>query len=244
VHYVLHPQATKAPASWSLAGVLMMATTLAIWCACFLEPPQFPHAGAVEPLDGHVFVTVTDKESHPLPDLEVQVYKERQKTGKSLRTDSTGRVQIQSAWLDKHEQYALIASSKDHLGWLEFSRRRPVDKQSDLRMVMLPLDHLVRGRLTDASGEPIARARVEISALAGDKTNQTIFLGETADLMPSSISDADGRFVLKTPAGTMGRIQTRHRRLANDELCLAQRTAGRGNHEARAWHTNRGHGTR
>ncbi|MBS0204096.1 MAG: M48 family metalloprotease [Planctomycetes bacterium] len=182
---------------------------------------------------------VVSPDGKPVPGIEVLVFQGGIQLDDKFTTDDRGEFRVPKAWRDvDHWQTAVARDGHERLGWFDFMVHGHSDKgqkteDGSFRLVLLPLNRTVRGRVVDESGMPIARIPVQISQLDQDVNLTAVHwrhqkLGNEP-LLRGAITDADGRFELKLPAESSGWLSTNHPdwvdariRAADDQVDLGE----------------------
>jgi beta-lactamase regulating signal transducer with metallopeptidase domain len=209
VNYLLNHQPPRLSTAPWLTGLLAAALPIAVWSFALSEPVQQGSAAETNT----VTVTVVDSANQPVEGAEVQVFKDNALVKHALRTDAQGQVHLSNTWPNGGDgDYALVVREGDRLGWLDFLQNpNPKEQDPSFRIAVLPLDQLIQGTLVDAQGRPLGAVPLRVNGLSDD-TNRYIWAGRfhKEPLIPNVLTDREGRFQIKVPAGAQGELQPQH----------------------------------
>ncbi len=205
----------------SLLGILAIVVSLGIWRSLFFIPAPLLNAAEPSELESmadnyegeQVTGTVVDAVNRPVPDVEVQVYRDGRRVAHPLRTDAMGQFKVPTAWRKlEGDGVTLVVRGDDGLGWLGLTRHRKVIPEDlSIRIVLLPLDRTLKGQVTDSQGHPLTGITIAPFSFWGGRTSPLYMSGFEKDgWVLSSTTDRQGRFSLKLPKGTGGMLRPRH----------------------------------
>lgn len=161
--------------------------------------------------------TLVGLDGKPVAGIEIVAFEGQKLLSEKFTTDERGQFQVPKAWRDaEHMLTAVARDGKERFGWFDFFLNGHSDngqKAADgaFKMVLLPLDRTVSGRLVDPDGNPLDRVSVQIEFLQhAVNFASTSWPGRKiggVPLLQSTMTDEDGKFELKVPAEASGTLR-------------------------------------
>ncbi len=189
-----------------------MLAPLALWCV--LASPVSGESVFAEDKVEELFGTVVDSNGKPVPTLEVQGYRKGKKVQQALRTDAKGKFAMPRSWRDEADlYYALVARTKDEVGWMIPGMKNKRDGwNAGFQIKLVPFDQTIVGRFIDIHGNPLENAEVEVSGLGFDDDNAWLLRGwfRSDPILSAIRTKKDGEFRIPVPRGTRGQFLPRH----------------------------------
>jgi beta-lactamase regulating signal transducer with metallopeptidase domain len=183
-------------------------------------PPDAPIV-APNALDVPTVVgTVVSPEGQPVAGIEVLAFRGGKQLAQKFTTDEKGQFRVPRAWREAEEWLTVVArDGRARLGWFDFMFHGHSDlgqKSYDgsFRLVLLPVNRTIRGRVVDEAGQPLAQIPVRINQLVHDVNLTAVhwryqkLAGEP--LVLGAVTGDDGRYELKLPASTFAWLGASH----------------------------------
>lgn len=161
--------------------------------------------------------TLVGLDGKPVAGIDIIAFEGQKLLSQKFTTDERGQFQVPKAWADADHMLTVVArDGAERLGWFDFFYNGHSDngqKAADgsFKMVLLPLDRTVRGRLVDSDDNPLARVSVQIEFLQhAVNFASTSWPGRKigdVPLLQSAMTNEDGKFELKVPAEASGTLR-------------------------------------
>ena len=212
MRHILNPGASSKSCSPWLAGLAALLAPLALWCV--LASPVSGESVFAEDKVEELIGTVVDSNGKPVPNLEVQVYRKGKKVQQALRTDAKGKFAMPRSWRDEADlYYALVARTKDEVGWMIPGMKNKRDGwNAAFQIKLVPFDQTIVGRFIDIHGNPLENAEVEVSGLGYDDDNAWLLRGwfRSDPILSAIRTKKDGEVRIPVPKGTRGQFLPHH----------------------------------
>lgn len=163
--------------------------------------------------------TLVGLDGKPVAGIEIVAFEGQKLLSQKFTTDERGQFQVPKAWRDADHMLTVVArDGAERLGWFDFFYNGHSDngqKAADgsFKMVLLPLDRTVSGRLVDSDDNPLDRVSVQIEFLQhAVNFASTSWPGRKIGDVPlllSAITNEDGKFELKVPTDASGTLRMR-----------------------------------
>lgn len=181
----------------SISAIFLLATASHFSAAGALTGQVLDDKGA--PLAGAVIDLYTAKPRVGLPVTCPSCYRD---CAKSTKTDSQGRFSIGD--LDPVLLFRVLVLAPGRRAVLT-ELIDPLKTELEVKLEPLPADlppdHMLKGRVLDERGKPLAGAVVSPT---GAKTNDKRWLGRLPGVDEAAVTDADGRFVITSQEPKLG----------------------------------------
>ena len=164
--------------------------------------------------------TLVGTDDLPAAGIDVLAFEGGNQLDPKFKTDKHGQFRVPKAWRSSDHFLTLVArDGNDRIGWFDFFFHGHSDdgQKSDdgsFKMVLLPLNRTIQGRVVDPAGQPLAKIGIQVEYLQHEINfasahwrYQTL---ENQPLIPGAITDQDGNFELKLPANTSGWLGAVH----------------------------------
>lgn len=162
--------------------------------------------------------TLVAPDGKPVPGIEILVYEGRNLLDEKRTTNEQGQFTVPRAWADADRRVIVVArDGTQRLGWFDFFYNEHSDNgqkasEGSFKMVLLPLDRTVRGRIIDPAGKPLPNVPVQIEFLQhAVNFSSTSWHGRMltgAPLLQPARTNDQGEFELKVPADAGGTLRT------------------------------------
>lgn len=164
--------------------------------------------------------TVVSVDGEPVSGIEVLAFAGSTPLPDRFVTDEQGRFFVPRAWreTDVFKSVVPIDGGK-RIGWFSFSMHKfsnagQHSPDGSFRIVLLPLDRVIRGRLTTAERQPLAGIPVRVEFLKHDvnffDSHWTRRRAAGARIIPGAVTDNHGRFGLRLPSGSSATLRAEH----------------------------------
>lgn len=168
-----------------------------------------------EAADGHTLVSqdtitvcVVTTNDQPAVGVEVAAFVNGKAWETLFTSDGQGQVFVPADWLqedspDKTRAVLWIRDDQSHLGWLDFDRLESGDRQKRRarRIVLLPRDRTVRGKLVDNHGRALPGVSIGVERLYHKRNGYVRQYSVTdSEWFAPAKSDASGNFTIVLPA--------------------------------------------
>lgn len=164
--------------------------------------------------------TVVSPEGKPAAGIEVLAFQGGKQLDQKFTTDEKGEFRVPKAWREVEEWLTVVArEGRERLGWFDFMMHGHSDlgqkpEDGSFRLVLLPMNRMIRGRVVDDLGQPLAQIPVRINQLVHDVNLTSVHwrYQKLADepLVLGAVTDNEGRFELKLPANTFAWLGASH----------------------------------
>ena len=163
---------------------------------------------------------VVSPEEDPLSGIEILAFEGGKQLDQKFVTDKHGRFEVPKRWRNSDHYLTLIArDGTERLGWFDFFLHAHSDNgqkygDNSFRIIMLPLDRTIRGRVTDQAGNPLGKIEVRVESLqhpvnyASFHWRYQSLNGEP--LIQGAITDDEGWYELKLPDNTHAQLGAVH----------------------------------
>lgn len=164
--------------------------------------------------------TVVSPDGKGVAGIEVMAFRGIKQLEQKFTTNARGEFRVPKEWRETETWLTLIArDGREQLGWFDLMvhGHSNVGQKTDdgsFRLVLLPMNRTIRGRVVDDSGQPLAGIRVGVNQLVHNVNLDSVhWRGQKVGgelLIPRALTDSDGRFEMKLPADTFAWLGTSH----------------------------------
>lgn len=173
------------------------------------DSPRSPDTRA-EKQSPAVVGTVVTPDDKPVSGIEVMAFEGGKRLDQKFKTDERGQFRVPKAWRESDHYLTLVVrDERQRLGWFDFFFHAHSDNgqkadDGSFRLVLLPLNRTIRGKLLDESGKPLAQVPVDVEYLQHEVNFASTHwkyqkVGNQA-LIPGGITGDEGQFEVNLPA--------------------------------------------
>ncbi len=164
--------------------------------------------------------TVVSTDNMPVAGIEVLVFVGGKQLDQKFVTDERGQFQIPKAWGESNQFRKLVArDGNQRLGWYDFFFHRQAgagepSNNDSLRIVLLPVNQTIRGRVLNDQGKPLAGVDLPVEFLDNQSNLASVtwryFKPIDDPQFLRGVTNNDGEFEIHVPVDSMAMFSTRH----------------------------------
>jgi|GEM_PF-6246471 len=175
---------------------------------------------------------VISPEGKPIPGISIVAFQGGIRLNQSFVSDEQGQFRVPASWRDSDHYLTLVArDGQDRLGWFDFffhghsdNGQKPED--GPFKLVLLPMNHAIRGKLVDDAGHGLANIPLRVEYLQHDVNFAAVhWRYQTIDNKPviaGTTTDQNGEYELKLPAKSFAWLSPVHLDWVSQRIAVAK----------------------